>query len=348
MNPGMSAALAPLLNHPNVRAFALVVRKGEGTLGENGYRTMFGGELFDSFADHPRRRITRSMKGKTYVSSAAGAYQFLESTWDGLVRNEGYKDFTPQTQDLAFLALVRGRKALEDVVAGRFEQAVAKCAREWASLPGSPYGQPTTTLDAAQAFYLLNGGSFERHSPVETLPPVTEPLKEPPMPPFVLAALPALINAVPKLFSIFGDGSEVAKRNEAAVQIAVDVAKAAAGVPNEQALIEAVKDPAVAETVRKAIEERWYEITVNTEGIGAARKANSEATEFWKQPGIWVSAALLPLVYIVVVKVLFGDFSDEIRIMVISAIISGVLSAITGFWLGTSFSSARKTDIMNR
>jgi len=37
------------------------------------------------------------------------------------------------------------------VKAGRFDAAVAKCAKEWASLPGSPYGQPVKTLDQARA-----------------------------------------------------------------------------------------------------------------------------------------------------------------------------------------------------
>jgi cytochrome bd-type quinol oxidase subunit 1 len=55
-----------------------------------------------------------------------------------------------------------------------------------------------------------------------------------------------------------------------------------------------------------------------------------------------VTAALLPLVYIVVWKVLTGNFSPEVQSMVIGAVVSGVLSAITGFWLGSSASSQRK------
>jgi hypothetical protein len=58
-----------------------------------------------------------------------------------------------------------------------------------------------------------------------------------------------------------------------------------------------------------------------------------------------ITAALLPLVYIVVWRVLTGPFSAEVQSMVIGAVVSGVLSAITGFWLGSSASSQRKTEL---
>lgn len=60
---------------------------------------------------------------------------------------------------------------------------------------------------------------------------------------------------------------------------------------------------------------------------------------------VWITAALLPLVYIVVWFVLTGTFSSDVQSMVIGAVVSGVLSAITGFWLGSSASSQRKTEI---
>lgn len=142
----------------NVRSFAKALRMGEGTdHGDDGYRTMFGGarftgpdgvvNTFDDFADHPRKAITFNLRnGKHLTSTAAGAYQILERTWDGLVKTYGFEDFSPHNQDLACCALIVGRGAMDDVVAGRLKTAVAKCNREWASLPGSPYGQPTVTM----------------------------------------------------------------------------------------------------------------------------------------------------------------------------------------------------------
>lgn len=148
--------LVALLDQPRVKAFLWMIRLGEGTQGEDGYRTLFGGGLFNSFADHPRQMITRGH----LTSSAAGAYQFLARTWDALVLQYGFSDFSPENQDLGCVALIAGRHALEDVVAGRFDAAVLKCSKEWASLPGSPYGQPTVTLAQAREQYEGAGGTY--------------------------------------------------------------------------------------------------------------------------------------------------------------------------------------------
>ena len=154
-------ALLGLLDDANAKAFLHMIRVGEGTADEDGYRRHFGGSHFDSYTDHPRKIITAGRGKNQYASSAAGAYQFLTRTWDGLVKQYGFNDFSPKNQDIAALALIDGRKALDDVIAGRFDEAVCKCAREWASLPGSPYGQPTKTLIEARASYSDAGGAFE-------------------------------------------------------------------------------------------------------------------------------------------------------------------------------------------
>lgn len=174
------------------------------------------------------------------------------------------------------------------------------------------------------------------------------------LPTFLLAALPAIIEAVPSLISIFGNGPQ-SEKNAKAAQIVVDAAKAATGATNEQDLVEKLEsgDPEVLAQVRGAVQEVWYELQVNSEGIESARAASIQvAGEFWKQPAIWVTAALLPMVYIVVLTVLGimgkGEFTTEIKIMVVSAVISGVLGGITGFWLGTSFSSSRKTELLQK
>lgn len=146
------------LTNRNLRAFLRAIRFAEGTAGADGYRMHFGGSLFASFADHPRRAITARLGGREITSTAAGAYQFLERTWDDV--RGSLPDFSPASQDMAAARLIRRRGALGDVYAGRFAEAVRKCAREWASLPGSPYGQPTKTLDALAGVYLSNGGFY--------------------------------------------------------------------------------------------------------------------------------------------------------------------------------------------
>lgn len=156
----MGQVTPAMVTHPNVQAFLRVIRRGEGTGDSNGYRRLFGGELFASYADHPRKAVTRTMGGKPITSTAAGAYQFLSRTWDETRAIMKLEDFSPASQDRAAVGRIAARGALADVMAGRFEAAIAKCAREWASLPGSPYGQPVISMQTAQAVYTNSGGVF--------------------------------------------------------------------------------------------------------------------------------------------------------------------------------------------
>lgn len=151
----MKQVTPDMLGNRNVQALLRVIRRGEGTADEAGYRRIFGGQLFESFADHPRITVKKS----GYTSSAAGAYQILASTWDETARMMGLPDFSPRSQDLAAVGRIAARGALDDALNGRLEVALRKIAREWASLPGSPYGQPTISLEEARRVYLAAGGN---------------------------------------------------------------------------------------------------------------------------------------------------------------------------------------------
>ena len=70
----------------------------------------------------------------------------------------GLRDFSPASQDLFAVGRIAARGALDDVLAGRFEKAIKKVANEWASMPFSPYGQPTISLSKAEGIYTDNGG----------------------------------------------------------------------------------------------------------------------------------------------------------------------------------------------
>jgi muramidase (phage lysozyme) len=350
--------LVAALEQPNVRAFLWMLRHGEGTQGENGYRTMFGGGLFDSFADHPRQAITRN--GLT--STAAGAYQFLARTWDGLVKQYGFRDFTPDLQDLGCVALIAGRKALDDVIAGRFETAVLKCNKEWASLPGSPYGQPVVTMAVARQQYEAAGGTFaEQPRPLplyqlgpEPIATLATPLpKEKPMAPFLLAALPALLELVPKLGQVFGSGSEMSQRNLKAAEVVVAAAKEAIGARNEQELIESIaSDPAAADAVKKSIEDVWFQITEVGGGIQAARVAAAKyvdpgAKSFAANPAFWISIILLAMPFMLLADVFYvhpESYVAELRTQIVTGVLM-VVSVVGAFWLGSSMGSQKKDDL---
>lgn len=143
-----------LLGNRNVQAILRVIRAGEGTADDGGYSRLYGGAQFSGYADHPRQSIRKW----GITSTAAGAYQFLSRTWDETRRIMNLPDFSPRSQDLGALGRIAARGALADVLAGRFTTAIRKLNKEWASLPGSPYGQKTMRFDAALAIYQGNGG----------------------------------------------------------------------------------------------------------------------------------------------------------------------------------------------
>lgn len=159
--------LLALSREPNVRAFLDTIAACEGTASEQGYRTLFGGETFDGFADHPRRLVTRTSNGKPISSTAAGRYQFLAGTWSALARRYGLPSFEPQWQDAGAAALIVEKGAIDDLRAGRLEAATAKCAPTWASLPGAPYGQPTRHPAFVRDVYLRAGGRLDGGAPIE-------------------------------------------------------------------------------------------------------------------------------------------------------------------------------------
>lgn len=151
-----------LINNANVRAVLAVIRTGEGTTDANGYRRIFGGELVSSFADHPRKvvKLANKKTGKVYESSASGAYQAKISTWDETAKMMSLPDFSPASQDLFALGRMAARRALDDIVAGRFDSAIRKLRQEWASMPGDFYGQGGITMAQAQQVYTANGGAI--------------------------------------------------------------------------------------------------------------------------------------------------------------------------------------------
>jgi lysozyme len=146
----------PATGLKNLAAFLLMIQYAEGTYGVNAYRTLYGGSLFHSFHQHPNTAITKW----GITSTAAGAYQFLYSTWTILVKDVGLNDFTPASQDKAAIELIRSKGALPDVLQGKIAEAVFKCRKVWASLPGAGYGQNEKNIESLLRFYVAAGGQL--------------------------------------------------------------------------------------------------------------------------------------------------------------------------------------------
>jgi lysozyme len=157
----------------NIAAFLQVLQQAEGTAGRGGYRACYGyAHQIQSFADHPC--ITREWLGEVLAdamcanagfgpgckSTAAGAYQIIKPTWQGLKGALGLPDFTPASQDAAAVQLIKQCGALEDVKAGRFNEAVRKCRSKWASLPGNYAKQGQKTYAQLGLWFQQAGGKL--------------------------------------------------------------------------------------------------------------------------------------------------------------------------------------------
>lgn len=177
---------AELLRDPRVRAMLDTIAFAEGT-GNNYGRVVFGTVLGARDANAP---FNRSLVGKRNVvvtdfnrhpnlsvrwkngqppSSAAGRYQFLYSTWNGLKM----PDFSPRSQDLGAIKLMQRRGMIEPLLRGDFTAAVRRGAPEWASLPVAGGGSYYSAQGAKELADLRSvfSTSLRRYQSVQTPAP---------------------------------------------------------------------------------------------------------------------------------------------------------------------------------
>lgn len=128
----------------NLDAFLHIIRVGEST---DDYTALVGGGNFTSFEDHPAELGWQGIKrADGRLTTAAGAYQIIRTTWRNLGGKKKYGSFDPQAQTLAAIDLIKGRGAYSDILAGRVADAVKKLKPEWEFLVTSRW--PTDRIIA--------------------------------------------------------------------------------------------------------------------------------------------------------------------------------------------------------
>lgn len=150
------------MNNPNVKAFMDAISKAEG----GGYDFMFGalaGKPNDpwrmkSYDTHPGY-------GKGGQNSPAGMYQITKETWQDFGTNrQGISDFSPASQDLIALEMLRDLGVMDFIIAGDLPAALNKASGKWAALPQGPGKpgrypkQPSKSYEEFVAFYKAAGG----------------------------------------------------------------------------------------------------------------------------------------------------------------------------------------------
>ena len=147
----------------NQRALLDMLAQAEGT--SRSYGVVFGGGINRDLeqGNLTVQEVIDLGNSATTGSGATGRYQFMPSTLQGLIRNGVLKPdqkFTPEIQDKAALALIRGRGV--DPTKPLTRDSIYRLGGEWASLEGGPQMKPGGS-------YSYNGRSQVKYSADQAL-----------------------------------------------------------------------------------------------------------------------------------------------------------------------------------
>lgn len=123
------------LANPNVAAYLKAIAASEG----GGYDFKYGAVKgkkndpwrFTDTSTHPGA----GFGGRT---TAAGMYQITVDTWRQFGGKMGLTDFTPNTQDLIAVDMLRTIGVIDKIKVGDVAGAMPKAALKWAALPEGP------------------------------------------------------------------------------------------------------------------------------------------------------------------------------------------------------------------
>jgi len=116
-----------------------------------GYQTMFTGRKFTDMSKHPEKINYGIVNGKRTGSDAAGAYQYLSTTWKPYADQLKITDFSPTSQDRVALKHIRALGVDPSQLLTR--EIIDKLSGTWASFP---------TLATGTSAYDQGGKRFEQ------------------------------------------------------------------------------------------------------------------------------------------------------------------------------------------
>jgi muramidase (phage lysozyme) len=141
-----------------IAAFLDLIAWSEGTSTspvskDDGYDVIVSGvdgrHTFNGYDCHPfahgRAPIVVRPSKPPLLSTASGRYQIILPTWLWVSRQIQAQSFSPMNQDSAAIALLAKYAALNCILAGELQYALAMASCIWASFPGSNANQPTHT-----------------------------------------------------------------------------------------------------------------------------------------------------------------------------------------------------------
>ncbi|MYM41040.1 paar repeat-containing protein [Pseudoduganella sp. CY13W] len=153
-----------MLKNTNVWAFLKAIAEAEG----GGYDFMFGAIKgkkndpwrFTNYSTHPGP----GFGGKT---TAAGMYQENIETWREMGGQMGLNDFTPETQDLIAVEILRTIRVIDSIQSGDINAALEEASHRWSALPrgkgktGRYPKQRSVSFEKFESDYKSSGGSVK-------------------------------------------------------------------------------------------------------------------------------------------------------------------------------------------
>lgn len=135
------ARIDKLAADPKVKAMLTAIGHSEGA--GDSYNVHFGGKTFSDMSKHPGASDASIIlrNGARLYPTAAGRYQFLQSTWDKDAAALGLKDFSSASQDKAAIYELIKSGAIDKLEKGDAAGAFTAANKVWASLPESKLGQ---------------------------------------------------------------------------------------------------------------------------------------------------------------------------------------------------------------
>jgi len=194
-------------------------------------------------------------------------------------------------------------------------------------------------------------------------PPKPETPKETAMPLPLLAIAsaittwgPTIAALIPQVATLFDKKEQTPAKLEAAQAVVQKIVETTGAINTEAAINAVTTDAAMLEKVRAAVvtapEIMPYLVVEVGGGFEAARKANEALMPAgappWQNPALWVTLLLILFPLLLVVDVFYVHpslYSGELRTQIVTGVL-GVIFVVSGYWLGGSIGSARKTDIM--
>ena len=203
---------------------------------------------------------------------------------------------------------------------------------------------------AAERDLFLSADSAPQHA-VGLLSVTEMPTQEEkPVLPVLAALLPTIVGMIPQLTKVFTDGTSVTDRNVVVAQKVGELVVDATNSTNLQQAVETMqKDPEALQAATAAVQSQMYDLVeAGGGGIAGARAFAATAdSKFFYSPAFWVTVLLMPLLYGTVWIALTSEsgFSNEVRAAIASAIVTGILGAVVGFWLGSSFTTSKSRGL---